>query len=48
VSARLATDEELRNLVKILQANIAILANTVENDPPLTLSKRLARPGSGG
>jgi hypothetical protein len=45
VTARLASAEELRNLVKVLQANIAIWADSTGDEPPLTLSKRLAKAG---
>jgi hypothetical protein len=45
VSARLANAEELRNLVKILHANMAIWADSTEDEPPLPLSKRLAKAG---
>jgi hypothetical protein len=40
VSARLASAEELRNLVKVLQASIAIWA---DGDEALSLTKRLAK-----
>jgi hypothetical protein len=43
VSARLANPEELRSLVKVLRASIAILSDEPETDPePLTLTKRLS------
>jgi hypothetical protein len=45
VSARLASAEELRNLVKVLQANTAIWADSAGDEPPLSLSKRLAKAG---
>jgi hypothetical protein len=45
VTARLASAEELRNLVKVLQANIAIWADSTGDEPPLTFSKRLAKAG---
>jgi hypothetical protein len=44
VSARLASAEEVRSLAKLLQASIAIWADS-ESEPPLTLSKRLAKAG---
>jgi hypothetical protein len=44
VSARLATAEELRNLVKVLRASIAILADEPEGDADaLTLTKCLSQ-----
>jgi hypothetical protein len=45
ISARLATAEELRNLVKVLQAGIVILEQIAEGDmdEPLTLTKKVAR-----
>jgi hypothetical protein len=45
VSARLASAEELRNLVKVLQASIAIYADAEEASSPVSLSKRLAKAG---
>jgi hypothetical protein len=44
VSARLATAEELRNLVKVLRASIVILDDATEGDTdqPLSLTKRVA------
>jgi hypothetical protein len=44
VSARLASAEEIRSLAKVLQASIAIWADS-ESEAPLTLSKRLAKAG---
>ena len=41
VSARLATADELRNLVKVLTASITILADAQEDSS--SLSKRLAK-----
>jgi hypothetical protein len=47
VSARLATAEELRNLVKVLRASIAILSDDPADDPEaVTLTKRLAQAGA--
>ncbi len=44
VSARLATAEELRNLVKVLSASIAILADESRDDcDAVSLTKRLAQ-----
>jgi hypothetical protein len=45
VSARLASAEELRNLVKVLQASIAIWSDSTDDESPMTLSKRLAKAG---
>jgi hypothetical protein len=44
VSARLATAEELRNLVKVLRASIVILDDATEGDIdlPVSLTKRVA------
>lgn len=43
VSARLATADELRNLVRVLSASITILADAQEDHDPSNLSKRLAK-----
>jgi hypothetical protein len=45
VSARLATTEELRNLVKLLQASIVIFDNAAQGDTdsPLSLTERVAK-----
>jgi hypothetical protein len=45
VSARLATAEELRNLVKVLQASIVILDNVAQGDTDssLSLTERVAK-----
>jgi hypothetical protein len=43
VSARLATADELRNLVKVLNASIAILADTEDDGDTASLTKRLAK-----
>jgi hypothetical protein len=47
VSARLATADELRNLVKVLRASIAILSDdpAADSEAP-TLTKRLAQAGA--
>ena len=44
ISARLGTPEEVRNLMKVLRAGIAILEDTSEGDMdvPLSLTKRVA------
>jgi len=44
VCARLGTPEEVRNLVKVLRAAIALLVDTGEDDfeKPLSLTKRVA------
>jgi hypothetical protein len=44
ICARLGTPEEVRNLVKVLRAGIAILEDTAEDDfeKPLSLTKRVA------
>jgi len=44
VSARLATAEELRNLVKVLRASVVILEDVTEgdSDESLSLTKRVA------
>jgi hypothetical protein len=44
ISARLATPDELRNLVKVLRASIVILEDTAEGDmdEPVRLTKRVA------
>jgi hypothetical protein len=42
VSARLATADELRNLVRVLSASIAILADAQDDCDPVSLPKRLA------
>ena len=43
VSARLATADELRNLVRVLSASIAILADAEDEPDPASLTKRLAQ-----
>jgi hypothetical protein len=43
VSARLATADELRNLVRVLSASIAILADADDECDPASLTKRLAQ-----
>jgi hypothetical protein len=42
VCARLGTPEEVRNLVKVLRAGIAILEDTAEDDFEKPLTKRVA------
>ena len=44
ISARLGTPEEVRNLVKVLRAAIALLVDIAEDDveKPLSLTKRVA------
>jgi hypothetical protein len=43
VSARLTTADELRNLVKVLSASIAILADAQDDCDAASLAKRLAQ-----
>ena len=43
VSARLATADELRNLVKVLSASIAILADDQDDCDAVSLTKRIAQ-----
>ena len=47
ISARLVNPEEIRNLMKVLRAGIAILEDTTDGDmdKPLTLSNRVAAVG---
>jgi hypothetical protein len=45
ISARLGTPEEIRNLMKVLRAGIAILEDG-DMDKPLTLSNRVAAVGA--
>jgi hypothetical protein len=47
ISARLATADEIRNLMKVLRAGIAILEDTTDGDmdKPLTLSNPVGAVG---